>query len=157
MAVLDFSKAFDTMPHRHLLAKLSHCSINGHILCLPFLGERGLCWRAVALRRRWSCQGPAWYCVWTLLFYIHINDLPSVVHSQVRLLADDCLMHQPIYSSDKQSAPQRDLSSLEGWVHTWDMKFNAKKCQVITIARGRLPHIHFISCVDTFLSLMPNT
>ena len=50
-----------------------------------------------------------------LLFLIHINDLPSFVHSQVCLYADNCLMYHPIYSVDDQSALQRDLSSLERW------------------------------------------
>ena len=33
MAILDFSKAFDVVPHRRLLGKLSLYSINGPILC----------------------------------------------------------------------------------------------------------------------------
>ena len=33
-----------------------------------------------------------------LLFLLHINDLPSVFTSQVRLFADDCLLYRPILS-----------------------------------------------------------
>ena len=32
------------------------------------------------------------------LFLLHINDLPSVITSQVRLFADECLMYHPICS-----------------------------------------------------------
>ena len=35
VAVLDFSKAFDTVPHRRLLKKLSHYDIDGPILLWP--------------------------------------------------------------------------------------------------------------------------
>ena len=31
-----------------------------------------------------------------LLFLLHINDLPSVVSSKVRLFADDCLIYKNI-------------------------------------------------------------
>ena len=30
--LLDFTKAFDKVPHRHLLTKLLHCGIGGHTL-----------------------------------------------------------------------------------------------------------------------------
>ena len=70
-------------------------------------------------------------------------DVPFVVHSQGHLFADDCLMYQPIYSSNDQSARKRDLSSLERWSDAWGKKFNAKKCQIIIISRGRLPYANF--------------
>ena len=68
---------------------------------------------------------------------------PSVVNSQVRLFADDCLMYRPITSEADQVSLQRDLTTLEGWGETWGMKFNAQKCQIMTIARGRRRLSHF--------------
>ena len=60
-------------------------------------------------------------------------------------------MYRPIYSVNDQSALQRDLSSLERWGDTWGMKFNAKKCQIITLARGRRPFIHFYTLCNHIL------
>ena len=51
-----------------------------------------------------------------LLFILHINDLPNVVTSQVRLFADDCLLYRPIRSVVDQEGFQRDLEALEQWV-----------------------------------------
>ena len=48
----------------------------------------------------------------TLLFLPHINDLPSVVSSKVRLFADDCLIY-------------RNIEDQIG------LRFNAAKCNIM--------------------------
>ena len=50
-----------------------------------------------------------------LLFLLHINDLPSVVSSKVRLFADDCLIYRNIKNKEDQIALQKDLNLLENW------------------------------------------
>ena len=73
------------------------------------------------------------------MFLLHINDLPSVITSQIRLFADDCLIYHPICSSAHCEALQRDLDSLERWSSAWGMKFivQYKKCQIMFIASGK--------------------
>ena len=58
-----------------------------------------------------------WFLVYhkALLFLLHINDLPSVVSSNVRLFADDCLIHRNIKNKEDQIALQKDLNLLENW------------------------------------------
>ena len=46
-----------------------------------------------------------------LLFLLHINDLPSVVSSKVRLFADDCLIYRKI--KEDQLTLQQGLTLLE--------------------------------------------
>ena len=46
-----------------------------------------------------------------LLFLLHINDLPSVISSQVRLFIDDCLMYCPIESRGDQVDFQSHLDA----------------------------------------------
>ena len=69
-----------------------------------------------------------------LLFLLHINDLPSVVSSKVRLFADDCLIYRNIKNKEDQIALQKDLNLLENWGNTWDMRFNAAKCNIMRVS-----------------------
>ena len=80
-----------------------------------------------------------------LLFLLHINDLPNVVDSQVRLFADDCFMYRPIRSVADQVLLQQDLSALERWGDTWGKRFNASKCNIMRISRARNPIKRFYS------------
>ncbi len=68
-----------------------------------------------------------------LLFLCYINDLPDSVTSTIRLFADDCLLYRVIRSRTDHNALQKDLSSLNKWASEWGMKFNAKKCYVLSV------------------------
>ena len=68
-----------------------------------------------------------------LLFLCHINDLPDSVKSTVRLFADDCLLYRQIKSREDHISLQYDLQNLETWAKTWGMRFNAKKCYIMSI------------------------
>ena len=161
IAVLDFSKAFDTVPHKRLLGKLSHYGINGPVLCWigAFLEDRT---QNVVVEGKSSPAAPVLSGVpqgtvlGPLLFLIFINDLPSVVRSQVRLFADDCLMYRPVHSIEDQVALQGDLVSLEGWADTWGMRFNAKKCQILTISRTRKYLSYFYTLSGHTLDIVDN-
>ena len=83
---------------------------------------------------------------------MRINDLPSVVTSQVRLFADDCLMYRPICSIADQFELQRDLSALERWGDAWGMRFNASKCLIMQIHRSRSPLQHYYTLCNQALS-----
>ena len=87
-----------------------------------------------------------------LLFLLHINDLPAVVTSQVRIFADDCLLYRPILSEADQEHFQNDLDSLQRWGDAWGMRFNAKKCHIMRISRSSSPFTRFYSLCNTVLS-----
>ena len=53
--------------------------------------------------------------------------------SQVRLFADDCLLYRQIKNREDQILLQNDLTYLEEWAQKWGMRFNAKKCYVMSI------------------------
>ena len=158
VAILDFSKAFDTVPHKRLLGKLEHYGISGdiHSWIQSFLvgrtqsvvvdGERSKDETVISGVPQGTVLGP-------LLFLLHINDLPSVVHpgTSCRLFADDCLLYRPINSREDQLALQGDLKKLEGWADSWGMRFNASKCYIMTIHRGQSRISHMYELCGTFL------
>ena len=148
IAILDFSKAFDTVPHDRLLGKLNFYGIQGPVLhwIASFLKGRE---QRVVLDGKFSKSVsvdsgvPQGTVLGPLLFLLHINDLPQVVSSTVRLFADDCLLYREIRNRDDQVELQRDLRALEAWGDTWGMKFNATKCNIMRISRSNTPHTQF--------------
>ena len=148
MVILDFSKAFDTVPHRKLLHKIKNYGIDGkiNVWIENFLVNRK---QRVLVDGEFSSFGdvlsgvPQGTVLGPLLFLLHINDLPSHVKSQIRLFADDCLLYRKIRNETDQQQVQQDLIALEAWASTWGMKFNATKCYVMHIHRKKQPYTKF--------------
>ena len=99
IGILDFSKAFDTVPHDRLLHKIDQYGIRGplHTWLTSFLTERKM---RVALEGEYSDEAtvdsevPQGTVLGPILFLCHINDLPNSVKSSVRLFPDDCLLYR---------------------------------------------------------------
>ena len=138
MVILDFSKAFDTVPRQQLLHKMRQKGVDGNItawLC-NFLTNRKM---RVVINGEESEAVPVDYEVrpgtvlGPLLFLCHINDLLDAVKSTVRLFADDCLLCRQIKSREDHIPPQHDLQNLETWAKALEKRFNAKKCYIMCI------------------------
>ena len=159
VVVLDFSKAFDTVPHNKLLHKLDHYGIRGplHIWIGSFLKERKM---RVVVDGEHSEEAPVLSGVpqgtvlGPLLFLCHINDLPDSVSSTVRLFADDCLMYRNISNFNDHIKLQEDLNSLETWADRWGMRFNAEKCYTL---QTRTKSSFMYSLCGTFLKPVKET
>ena len=142
IAILDFSKAFDTVPHQRLLAKLRHYGISGQIenWIHNFLTTRQqsvIVDGAKSPPVKVDSGVPQGTVLGPLLFLCHINDLPNRVKSKVRLFADDCLLYREIDSELDHIALQDDLTSLQKWADMWGMQFNPTKCYVMKVGRRR--------------------
>ncbi len=142
LVILDFSKAFDTVPHRKLLCKLENYGIRGNTLkwITSFLTDRQQ-WVVVEGEESSKCTVdsgvPQGTVLGPLLFLCHINDIVHMVSSQARLFADDCLLYRQINSHEDHLALQRDLDELQHWADAWGMKFNTTKCYLMSIHRGK--------------------
>ena len=88
-----------------------------------------------------------------LLFVIFINYLPDVVHEQTNpaLYADDTKLHRTILSVEDSDILQQDLASLNTWSFVSDMKFNASKCNVLTVTRKKSPVTHEYHLGNTYI------
>ncbi|XP_076068382.1 uncharacterized protein LOC143040829 [Oratosquilla oratoria] len=139
---LDFMKAFDRVPHKRLMEKISSYRIEGKILrwIQNFLtgrkqrvlinGEASR-WKEVTSRvLQGSVLGP-------MLFVIFINDLPeaAVNGSKVYLYADDTKIYRTIQSNADCDRLQWDLDELKEWTERWLLSFHPEKSKYMKIGR----------------------
>ena len=142
--LLDFSKAFDKVPHQRLLYKTNYYGIRGNHLqwIRSFLEGRT---QRVVLDNVYSGLAtvdsgvPQGSVLGPLLFSLYINDLPDVIRhgSTVRLFADDCVLYRTVDTQEDAAALQADLDHLQTWEKDWLMKFHPSKCQVIHVTNKR--------------------
>jgi hypothetical protein len=140
--LLDFSKAFDKVPHERLLLKLHYYGIRGLTLqwIKNFLLDRT---QQVLLEGTQSKTCPVdsgvpqGTVLGPILFLLFINDLPDVVSSRARLFADDSFLYRVINNPSDQVRLQEDLKSLAIWEITWQMSFNEDKCFTLHITKKR--------------------
>ena len=138
---LDCRKAFDSVPHRRLIKKLKSFGINGKLLQRldDFLTSRTM---KVGLRGTFSqllevLSGvPQGSVLGPLLFLLYVNELPSWIKCDMKMFADDTKLWCRIKTDAENVVLQADLDSLQSWSDTWQLKFNADKCEVMHIGHS---------------------
>ncbi|CAM4590454.1 unnamed protein product [Lepidochelys kempii] len=133
---LDFSKAFDTVPHGELLVKLEKMGINikmerwirnwlkGRLQRVLLKGELSG-WRDVTSGvPQGSVLGP-------ILFNLFITDLSTKSGSVLIKFADDTKPGCIANLEKDRDIIQEDLDDLVNWSNSNRMKFNSEKCKVM--------------------------
>ena len=117
---LDFSKAFDKISRTFLLSKLHYYGIGNHTLSWigAFLSNRtqttvvnGVLASYVEVTSgvpQGSILGP-------MLFLLYINDINNAITSQIKLFADDSVLHRNIHNQNDQVILQNDLDTISSW------------------------------------------
>ena len=151
-AILDFSKAFDKVAHKHLIYKLDYYGIRGNLLnwLTSFLQNRS---QEVVVEgiNSTSCNVtsgvPQGSVLGPVLFLMYINDIGLNIHSEIRLFADDILLYRPIRTPNDHLQLQEDLNTLTKWATDWKMAFNIPKCKIIqfTTHRNKSKYIYTMS------------
>ena len=163
LILLDFSKAFDKVPHHHLLHKLKFYGIHGSLITWISSFLQGRVQRVVLDGESSevspvSSGVPQGTVLGPLLFLAYINDLPNCISegSRVRLFADDCIVYRVINNTDDASYLQHDLDALQEWEQKWMMEFHPDKFKVLHITRRRNPIISPYSIHNDPLDAVPS-
>ena len=144
MIYLDFSKAFDSVPHDKLIVKLQQFGITGRLLhwysdYLLGRKQRVVVDGVSSSYLDVTSGVPQGSIVGPLLFLVYVNDLPDAAeYSKVPMFADDSKCYRVIETSHDTQLLQSDLHSLSNWSSTSELKFNLKKCIGIRFSRKRL-------------------
>ena len=139
---LDFSRAFDVVPHQRLLLKMQYYGIRKILPWIQnFLTSRKQAVVIEGVKSRYVSviSGlPQGTVLAGLLFFIFINDLPeSVLQSFTGIFCDDTLLAKEISDINDAEQLQDDLNHVFEWSKLWGMKFNAEKCIQMTVTNKR--------------------
>ena len=146
---LDFSKAFDTVPHQRLLKKLEAHGISGKVnnwiekwltnrkqrVCIS--GEKSD-WKDV------KSGVPQGSILGLTLFLVYINDIDVTVVSSLSKFADDTKAIRKVPSSEYAFTLQEDLHNLYKWSQDWQLLFNKDKCKCIHFGYNNMQYDYFI-------------
>ena len=140
---LDFSKAFDKVPHIRLVAKLKAKGIDGEVLqwLEKWLKDRT---QKVKVNQDESEEAevrsgvPQGTILGPPLFNVYIDDIDDCAEELAEILkfADDTKIFKTVQNEQDRNNLQTVLDRLCAWAERWGMSFNTEKCKVMHVGHN---------------------
>ena len=158
---IDFSKAFDKVPHRRLLVKLESLGFNDQLLkwIKSFLTGRTM---SVKINQSLSDELdvssgiPQGSVLGPVLFVTYVNDLPRNISVPSNMLADDLKLIHSVKHVEDNIRIQGGIDQVATWCVTWLLEPNASKCSALHLGKTNRKHQYTININGKVLPL-PNT
>ncbi len=152
---LDFTKAFDSVPHNEFL----------------YTGPLWLFFKDYLQNRKHfveveGCKSdllpvksgvPQGSVLRPLLFLIYVNDILSLCSfSSVFLFADDAKLIASLNSASENLALQKDLDNLLSWCQSWKLSLNTSKCAYMNVFLSSSTNNNYTIGNDTIKTITPS-
>jgi len=143
VAYIDFSRAFDSVSHNKLLAKLHTYGIRGEVLLWleHYFDKRthqtrvGDCLSDEATLVSGVVQGSG---IGPLSFLIFVDELAKLLERHgvvVKLFADDVKVYMEISNVDDAAKLQKALDLIAEWADDWQPGLSIGKCNTLSIGK----------------------
>ena len=153
---LDFSKAFDKVPHEKLMKKAKAIGISGNLLRWI---EQWLTGRRQRVVINGKSSGwidvesgvPQGSILGPILFVIFINDIDNQITNLINIIrkfADDTKLGHKVNNEADSRVLQLCLDILFQWTIDWGMEFNIPKCKVLHIGRNNNHFKYYLNNIE---------
>ncbi len=136
---LDIAKAFDSVSHPKLIARLSQYGIRGSLLgwLTNFLSGRRQRVGIDGTFSQWESVTsgvPQGTVLGPILFLIYINELAEIANpSNVKLYADDAKIYGLANTPQQTQVITQSLAAVDEWTKMWQLQLATGKCGVMHI------------------------
>jgi len=154
--IVDFSKAFDLVPHGRLLTKIANSGVDSRVVVWirEFLLGRTQRVRVGGQTSevvRVTSGVPQGSVLRPLPFLAYVNDIWRNMESTIRLFADVCVIYRKIINNADMEKLQKVLDRLGDWAVENAMKINPSKSKAVRFTRARVKDPLHYSLMGTLI------